>query len=116
MSTRQLHSPQTDACHENLHSWVSRHERKRHRGRVDDESPDKESSDNQALDKEIQALALKCLCKMVSLLGGDFAQQVVSAGGLQCLAGAVICGDAEQASQAQSALLCIREKLPSASA
>ena len=109
MSTRQLHSPQTDACHENLHPWVSRHERKRHRGRVDDESPDKESSDN-------QALALKCLCKMVSLLGGDFAQQVVSAGGLQCLAGAVICGDAEQASQAQSALLCIREKLPSASA
>ena len=84
----------------------------------DDESPDKESSDkeNQALDKENRALALKCLCKMVSLLDGDFAQQVVSAGGLQCLAGAVICGDAEQASQAQSALLCIREKLPSASA
>jgi hypothetical protein len=52
---------------------------------------------------------------MVSLLDGDFAQQIVSAGGLQCLAGAVICGDAEWASQAQSALLCIREKLTSLS-
>ena len=70
---------------------------------MDDESPDKESSDNQALDKEIQALALKCLCKMVSLLGGDFAQQVVSAGGLQCLAGAVICGDAEHHAE----LVCV---------
>ena len=110
MSTRQLHSLGTDA-HENLHPRVHCNDRKRQRGRVDDESPDKESSD-----KENQALALKCLCKMATLLDGDFAQQVVNAGGLQCLAGAIICGDAAQASQAQSALFCIREKLPSASA
>jgi len=82
---------------------------------VDDESSDDESSDKESSDMENQALALKCLCKMVSLLDGDFAHKVVSAGGLQCLVGAIICGDAAQASQAQSALLCIREKLPSAS-
>ena len=81
-------------------AWVHRHDRKRQRGRVGDESRDKEN----------QALALECLCKMVSLLDGDFARQVVSAGGLQCLVGAMICGDEAQARQAQSALLCIREK------
>ena len=105
MSTQKL-DPETDSCDEGLPSWIHRRDRKRQRGRVGDESCDKES----------QALALECLCKMVTLLDGDFAQQVVSAGGLQCLVGAMICGDEEQARQAQGALLCIREKLPSMSA
>jgi len=102
MSTPKL-GPETDSCHESMPAWVHRHDRKRQRGRVGDESRDKES----------QALALECLCKMVSLLDGDFARQVVSAGGLQCLVSAMICGDEAQARQAQGALLCIREKLPS---
>ena len=105
MSTQKL-DPETDSCDEGLQPWIHRCARKRQRGRVGDESRDKEN----------QALALECLCKMVSLLDGDFARQVVSAGGLQCLVGAMICGDEAQARQAQSALLCIREKLPSMSA
>ena len=106
MSTPKL-DPETDSCDEGLQPWIHRCARKRQRERVGDESRDKES----------QALSgLECLCKMVSLLDGDFARQVVSAGGLQCLVNAMICGDEEQARQAQSALLCIREKLPSMSA
>ena len=55
MSTRQLHSLGTDA-HENLHPRVHCNDRKRQRGRVDDESPDKESSDkeNQALERQLK--------------------------------------------------------------
>lgn len=71
MSTTKL-DPETDSCDEGLQPWIHRHDRKRQRGRVGDESRDKEK----------QAVALECLCTMVSLLDGDFARQVVSAGGL----------------------------------
>ena len=63
---------ETDACHHE-HPWMSRHSSKRPRGCMDDESSEKDN----------QALALECLCKMIELLDGDFAQQVVGAGGLQ---------------------------------
>ena len=59
-----------------------------------------------------QAIALEVLCKMVSLLDGEFAQKIVSAGGVQCLGSAMVSGDAAQARAAQIALRQLCEKLP----
>ena len=70
---------------------------------------DEQAGAEAAADK--QALSFEILCKLISVLDGDFATKVVNAGGMQCLANAMLFGDADQAREAQHALLCLREKI-----
>ena len=61
---------------------------------------------------ESNSLAVECVCKMLKLLDGEFAKQIVDAGGVPCLLGAMLSGDERLADQAESALLCLCDKLP----
>ena len=104
MSTRQMHEPKVQLNESDIESddemmhtdtWVPRANRQHKGGEA-----------------ERQAIALEVLCKMVNLLDGEFAQQIVSAGGVQCLGSAMVHGDAAQARAAQIALRQLCEKLP----
>jgi hypothetical protein len=59
-----------------------------------------------------QALAMDCLCKMLKHLDGDFAVQVIRAGGVQCLLRASLVGNATQSRSARSALIMLGKKAP----
>ena len=103
MSTRQMHEPKVQLNESDIdsddemmpHTWVPRANRQHQGGEA-----------------ERQAIALEVLCKMVNLLDGEFAQKIVSAGGVQCLGSAMVSGDAAQARAAQDALRQLCEKLP----
>jgi hypothetical protein len=82
--------------------WIDRRERKRSR----------ELADTAHDAEDPQGIALECLCKMIKLLDGEFAKQVVDAGGVRCLIGAMFGCDARRAMEARKAILCLHDKLP----